>query len=661
MKPSGLSLALLWHQHQPCYGSPSLSQGKVLPVPWVRLHALRDYYSMAALVAQFPAIHLTISLTPVLLSQIEDYVTRGATDHALELTRTPTSDLTAFQRSEIEKSFFAADWRNEIFPYPRYKFLLENRGSGKPLSDRDITDLRMWFNLAWFAPEFKTSSVRMPDGSTASVKPFIEKGSDFEERDITAMVDEQYKILRNVIAIHRQLQDAGRIEIASCPFYHPILPLLHDTDLATLDRVGSERPGRFAYPQDAAAQTRDAAKLYTRLFGRPPVGMWPAEGAVGESVIGDFTREHIRWIASDAGVLKRSGQWGYDAHRPELLGKAWRAGSDDPEACVAIFFRDTELSDAVGFRYGSVEPGQAVDDFISTLKRRYAGESSGDRIVSVILDGENAWGSYQQAGRPFLTELYRRLTADTDIVTVTFSEWLQGSPERGVAAHPLSTLERVCDLANASWIDERGSLPANDLGTWVGEPAENSAWELLRAARSSLERRGTPLDYPDAYQAIYAAEGSDWFWWLGDDQNCDADPLFDDLFRQHLRAAYHLSGVDPPEPLYRPLARVVRTWSFTDRTSELATQDQLRIQVGSPGIITWWYQGKPKTVHEVALRPFGGAMAGLNVYTATLGPFKPEETGIEFRFSGACAPAHDTLSGPPLFNTELHQVRFKDA
>ncbi|MGA7904252.1 MAG: glycoside hydrolase family 57 protein, partial [Terrimicrobiaceae bacterium] len=402
-----LLLAILWHQHQPMYRDFGRSVAKSsFMLPWVRLHCIRDYYSMAALLTCYPNVHLTVNLTPVLLRQIEAYVEGGCTDRALDLALTPTSELTAGDREYIATQFFDAHWHHEIYPHARYKELLEKRGRGRPLNEADITDLRMWFNLSWFGPEFQVGEVFLPDGTTASVRRFVEKGAGFSEDEIKAMVAEQFKIMRNVVVIHKKLQDAGQLEVSTTPFYHPILPLVNDTSLAILDREGTTLPSRFSFPEDANAQIAGTITLYERLFGRLPRGMWPAEGAVGESIIRHLRRHRIGWIATDQGVLKRSGRWGYEAQRPEVLCKAWRTGDDDPRDCVSIFFRDTELSNAVGFRYGQIDAKDAASDFIQQLKERYLPVGNEERLVSVILDGENAWGSYEQAGRQFFKALY---------------------------------------------------------------------------------------------------------------------------------------------------------------------------------------------------------------------------------------------------------------
>jgi len=250
-----IHLAILWHQHQPLYKDLQAKQHKgSYPFPWVRLHAIRDYYSMAAILERHPQVHLTINLTPVLLWQIEDYAERGATDRALDLTLTPAARLSVSQREEILGKFFEADWHTQIFSWPRYRELFEKRRNGEPFSSQDLTDLQMWFNLAWFAPEFQEGKVELPDGSVTSVRALIEKGREFTRHEIEGMVDEQLKIMRNIVPIHRRLQDRGQIEVSTTPFFHPILPLIVDTDRATIDRDGAVHPQCFHRPEDAAAQ-----------------------------------------------------------------------------------------------------------------------------------------------------------------------------------------------------------------------------------------------------------------------------------------------------------------------------------------------------------------------------------------------------------------------
>ncbi|MEX0599399.1 MAG: hypothetical protein WD205_02075, partial [Rhodothermales bacterium] len=295
MQRPKIQLAILWHQHQPMYAHPTAeSRRGRFGQPWVRLHAIRDYYSMAALIAEHPDLHLTINLTPVLLRQIEDY-TEGATDIALDLTRRPAEDLSPEERERILTTFFDADWHHQIFPHLRYKELFERRREGADFTSQEVRDLQMWFNLAWFGKEFRDGDVQLITGETVTVSHFVELGEGFTVEQIGAMIEEQLKILRAVVPVHRALQDRGQIEVSTTPFYHPILPLLIDSDSATLDRAGATLPNRFAYPQDADAQVKRAVDFYTARFGRRPRGMWPAEGAVSQSVVPIFARHGVEW------------------------------------------------------------------------------------------------------------------------------------------------------------------------------------------------------------------------------------------------------------------------------------------------------------------------------------------------------------------------------
>ena len=415
-----LYLALLWHQHQPLYkdlAHPSPAGSYVHP--WVRLHAIRDYHSMAALVAEHPNVHLTINLTPILLWQIQDYVEGQASDRALELTLKPAEALTGTERHQLLATFFDADWHHQIFPHPRYEELFIQCREGRSFTSQDLRDLQMWFNLAWFGQELRGAGVRLTTGEFVSVRRFVEQGRDFSVADIRSMVAEQYKIMRAVVPLHRQLQERGQIEVATSPFAHPILPLLLDTDRATIDRPGASYPRRFAHPEDAEAQVNLAVEQYRRCFGRRPRGMWPAEGAVSQSIIPVLARHGVRWIASDRGVLSRSGRWGYDAADPDVLCQAYRA--EEGEHAVSLFFRDTELSDAIGFRYASYSDyAAAAHDFLKEIKERFARRAShGNRLLTVALDGENAWGVCREDAWPFPHELYSLLERDPDVETVT--------------------------------------------------------------------------------------------------------------------------------------------------------------------------------------------------------------------------------------------------
>ncbi|MDX2004153.1 MAG: glycoside hydrolase family 57 protein [Meiothermus sp.] len=447
-----LYLALLWHQHQPLYkdSAQESPKGSYLQ-PWVRLHALRDYYPMAALAAQHPEVHLTFNLTPVLLWQLEDYLLRGATDRALELTSTPAEALTDEERAYLLERFFDADWHHQIYPHPRYKELLEQRANQAAFSAQDLRDLQMWFNLSWFGLEFREGEVALVTGERASVRRWVEQDRGFSHDDLEAMIAEQYKVMRAVVPLHRKLQDRGQLEVSTTPFYHPILPLLADSDRATLDRPGATLPRRFAYPQDALAQVEQAISDYTRYFGQPPRGMWPAEGAVAQYVVPLFAGAGVRWIATDQGVLARSGRYGYDPCDPEVLAQPYRA--EEGEYALSVFFRDTPLSDNIGFRYqGCKDFLPVARAFLDEIKGRFARRfrDDQDRVLSVILDGENAWGGLLR-GRAALPARALRAAggghrgADCDLRRVPGGQprpWHRPAPDRrsGQGLRPLRRL-----------------------------------------------------------------------------------------------------------------------------------------------------------------------------------------------------------------------------
>jgi alpha-amylase/alpha-mannosidase (GH57 family) len=274
--------------------------------------------------------------------------------------------LTKTEIEEVLSTFFEADWHHQIYIHPRYRELFEQRTAGARFSRQDIRDVQMWFNLAWFGHEFRTGDVRLITRDTVSVHRFVQQEREFSHDDVTEMIEEQYKILRAIVPIHRELQKAGRIEVSTTPAFHPILPLLIDTDHAYIDRPGTSLPTRYAYPDDASAQVALASRDYLTRFGRSPAGMWPAEGAVSTEAVEMIENHGIAWIASDAGVLARSGRWGYRASEPHVLCRPYRVSEDTPS--LALFFRDTDLSDGIGFRYRQYTDAQAaVQDFVRAI------------------------------------------------------------------------------------------------------------------------------------------------------------------------------------------------------------------------------------------------------------------------------------------------------
>jgi len=468
-------------------------------------------------------------------------------------------------------------------------------------------------------------------GETTEVHRLVAKGRGYSQRDVEALLAEQAKVLRAIVPLLRLLEERGQAELSTTPYYHPILPLIIDSDSAAAELARKALPPRFAHPEDAEAQLRLALGRHAEVFGRAPRGVWPAEGAVSQDAGVLLARHGVRWFASDAGVLARSGSWGYRVDQPDVASRPYRVG--DSRGATVGFFRDPWLSDLIGFNYHGVPEAGAADDFAARIKERFAMrlESIAGHLVTIVLDGENPWSAYRGDGRPFLQALYRRLEDDPALVTVTFSEYLDGHPERGVATHPAADLELLQPLATGSWIHEPGSERGVGLGTWVGEAEENAAWALLVRAREEIPANGHDAA-PDgpAIRALYSAEGSDWFWWLGRDQDSGRDQDFDDLFRGHLVAAYRAAGRPPPPELQRHLVPHSLIWSHVAPVHEIQEGDDLIVLTNCPGSLEWRFDDGIS--QHSPLFPVTGAPGGGGRHRLNLGAIPPGTGAVQFRF-----------------------------
>ncbi len=627
MPPDKLNLCLLWHQHQPLYKDPAVASPRgSYRLPWVRLHGLRDYFGMAARLWERPPMRCSVNLTPILVWQIKDYL-NGATDRLWELTARSVDGLEPLDILWLLRDGFDADWRNQIGIHPRYAELFERYNDySRSLADldvwlatrderlarlerevaeiprRDVVDLAFWINLAWFPVELREGEWVTPWGSRLCVAGLVAKGSDFTSGDVDELGRAWRRTLGGVIPLYRALAERGQVELTATPFTHPILPLLVNSDDALIDRPGSAHPPRFAYPADAEAQLEHGREVLREAYGFAPRGWWPSEGAVGQNTIALYGGVGARWLATDEGVL--SLVLGREPTGAELA-VPWSVG-------VPILFRDHPLSDAVGFHYSRLDPREAAGDFLWGLRHRYAGSEGG--CATVILDGENAWGSYPRDGRDFLLALYDELIRAEDIAPTTPDAYLAELEERSVE------LPVIESLPHASWIDEFGSDPGNDLGTWIGEPEENRAWELLLKLRRALDEAGVSDDTrPDVFFHVYAAEGSDWFWWYGTDQATapKAEREFDRLFRAHLAAAYLAAGLDIPEELSRPVILDYLVWTPDLGEVEISAGTRLFVQLESRADLEVRWPDGGKTSPN--FMPIGGVMGLKTAWRAELG------------------------------------------
>jgi alpha-amylase/alpha-mannosidase (GH57 family) len=533
-------VALLWHMHQPFY--QDLLTGEHV-LPWVRLHALKDYWGMVALMREFPRVKATFNLVPSLLVQVEAFASGEARDRDLEVGLKPAEHLTEDERAFCIEHFFHAQRDRMIDPYPRYRELLDRRADGGGLSARaqasqfsvdDLRDLQVWHKLVWIDPEYLARDER--------ARGLVAKGRGFSEQDKVVLREVELELLRKVIPEYADAAARGQVELSTSPFYHPILPLLCDTDVYLRTHPHSRMPREpFRHPEDAAEQLARAVALHERLFGRRPQGLWPSEGSVSDAMVPLVAEAGLLWMATDEEILARTQGAGFsrgaDGHleQPERLYKPYRLGGGQPVACG---FRDHALSDLIGFSYASWSAEGAADDFVYrlvTAGRRYSARAGGgEATVFVILDGENAWEYYDQQGRPFLRALYSRLESHPEVQTVTMAE---------ACASPMDTLPSIFP---GSWIN-------GDFYIWIGHEDDHRAWSQLVEARRTLETAAPatpPAALARAQEEMLIAEGSDWFWWYGDDHSSSHDLEFDELFRRHVRNVYRALERPVPEDLF---------------------------------------------------------------------------------------------------------------
>lgn len=547
-----LYVSIVWHMHQPYY--KNLVTGDHL-LPWARLHGTKDYLHMLEVLERHPRMRLTVNFVPCLLEQLEDYAERDGEDRYLRLSLAPVAALGPDDKRFLMEQFFSINHDRILRTYPRYAQLLDlatlgNRDVGT-FGDAFWQDLRAWFNLAWIDPN------RLEQDPT--LRALVAKGRDFTDADIRTIIDIQRAIIRQIVPTARRLIEAGQLECSTTPYYHPIGPLLVDTRAALEAVPGLPLPStRYEHVEDAAEQIRLAVDLHRRFFGEPPSGVWPAEGSVSGPFVALLAKQpSVRWIATDEAILSGStGHWvERDAfghvNNPRFLYRPYAApaSSSAVTSRTAMIFRDHHLSDRIGFVYQGWHGVDAANDFIHRLEvvRDRLGDDQSPYLVAVILDGENCWEGYEHNGDVFLDRLYEQLPSHPSFEPTTLSAYLERFPPT----------ERLDHIRAGSWIN-------GDFRVWIGEAAQNQAWDLLKQTRDRLVawQKQSPLADLDvlekAWREIYIAEGSDWFWWYYSHNNSAQDPLFDAEFRQHLANVYRVIGLPVPQSIYQPIEKIHR-------------------------------------------------------------------------------------------------------
>lgn len=483
---------------------------------------------------KYPRLHATFNFSPSLLMQIQDYKENGFTDRQFLLFKKRAEDLTFEEKIEILKDFFLANWEKMIEPYPRYFSLLMKRGKklvpeelsnvAQNFTVDEIRDLQVWMNLSWIDPLFRDE-----------IDELYQRGKNFREQDKDLIINLQNKIISEMFEEYKKAVKSGQIEITTSPLAHPILPLLIDSNLAKVSNPNLDIPFEFKHPEDAIEQIVQGIEVFEKIFGYRPPGLWPSEGSVCQELFDILSKIGIEWIATDEEILARSinvsfkrDDNGIPNHR-HLLYRPWQSGN------IKVFFRDHFLSDRIAFVYNAWEPQTAVKDFIGRIKHISQSLSPMERyIVPVILDGENAWEYFKNDGTEFIQLLYKTLS-DENICTTTFSEFLK---EKSIEPNNLN------NIFPGSWIGANFNI-------WIGRSEDHKAWEIIKDLRDNLMAKG--ITDKEIWKRFFFLEGSDWFWWFGDDFFSVTSEVFDELFRQNAIWIYKKIGIEPPHELFVPI------------------------------------------------------------------------------------------------------------
>lgn len=534
--------------HQPYYKDDMQNEYKM---PWVFLHAIKDYYELPYYLSKFETIKATFNLVPSLIEQLEEYEKGFVNDVFLSSLQKEVSILTHSERDFLAKTLFFSNLKTMIHPFPRYRELNAKKNSYKEhkdfvdnLENAELLDLEVLFLLSWCSNALRESS--------QLIQSLIKKERGFGESDKISLIAELFSFVGKIIPFYKKLQLDGKIEIATTPFYHPILPLLLDKNAAKEADKHAATPRIFAdFKSDASRHVDAALQKYEDVFGVRPSTFWPAEGSISNEALALLSKSGVKYVGADEDVLFKSidSRYRFDIYKRYTVGR---------ENKIGILFRDKAISDLIGFTYSNKNSKEAVDDFMSRLKELH--NSIGfEAVIPIILDGENAWEYYDNNARDFFEDLYAQIEKTEWCDTLTFSEVFE---KDGIESAAIESIKP------GSWI-------YGTFSTWMGHEEKNRAWELLSETKNAFEEVKHSLSnevLEKATKELMVAEGSDWFWWYGDDHYTPQADEFDKLFRKHLLNIYKLIAKEPPAKLFESINKV-KTAKIKQKPKNYITPD----------------------------------------------------------------------------------------
>ena len=539
-----LSIAFYWHMHQPVY---QLSPTGDFLMPWVRLHAVKDYLDMALWAKKFDKLKLNFNFVPVLINAIINYGENEAHDIHSRLTITPQDELTNEDKIFILNNFFDANYQTMILANPEYHRLYQIvQSSGTEdtsiFSNQEYADLMALFNLAWIDPSFKTSN--------SELKKLVKKGKNYTLEDRIAIIQIQRDIIKKIIPTIRKLIEKNKIEITTSPYYHPILPILLDYKNIKKNSSPANDLQDLKTDLDAKMQTKMALDRIEEVFGKRPRGVWPSEQCVSAKTLEMLSSLGVEWSLSDEGILANSINFEFEhdfkgyIKEPYHLLKTYKYKTSTSD--LKMVFRESTIPNLIGFEYQNHNPIATANDLydrIKVLQSKILSSPDNEHLLTIALDGENCWENYLEDGASFLKTLYTLITEDDSLETVLLSDYLEKTKEDKL----------LPKIASGSWINRNFKL-------WIDEPVKDIAWTYLKRVRQDFANfvKREPLN-PNielARRELFICEGSDWFWWYGEPNDSGRDNNFDFLFRTHLKNVYRYLDLDTPKYLDDPLSDI---------------------------------------------------------------------------------------------------------
>jgi len=552
-----LNLAIIFHQHQPYYKNKLTG---MVEMPWVRVHGMTEYVDSPGILSNTDT-KVTYNLVPSFIEQLLDYSENGVLDVHTDIARRSWNsagypNATALELHTMQfQSFWNSGWIYNVTAddsrvgwlqpsserYSElYDMTLHNLKPATIMDDtllgpQDFLDLQVLWYLYQFSPSYVQGQYNSSHRDQGLIDLFMQNGQ-YTLADLTYVLDAQESHMSNILPMYSELAASEQIELTTTPYYHPIMPLLMMDGWTFEDGI---RVNKDSWPEDVTKHLETGMDLFEQELGFRPTGMWPSEQSVSPPMVQPVADVGIEWMVTDELNLEESTDLNgntIDVSVASNLATPWVV--DD----VAVVFRDRVISDRIAFQYGSMTPEAAVSDFLAycdNIRQQLLdeGKDPSDHLLTVALDGEN-WMfmsefQHQDNGRPFTEEWFGRLTTHPTIVTTTPGEFLEKN----------LTLPEIDVIGTGSWID-------GTLSTWAGEAEESLAWQRLVEARQALvafeSENPNHSGLDAAWESLYIAEGSDWFWWYGLDQDSGYDEMWDVLFKVHLSNIYRAINIDLP-------------------------------------------------------------------------------------------------------------------